>query len=224
VRIKGHTNTATGGVAFGHTVHSVTTVTANALQLTFDEPSHHYFLAGQPVPNVTTILEAAGLIDYSFLGARRELYLARGKAVHEATHRDDNHDLEDGSVSGEILAYVQAWRAFRADYGFVPRLIEHRVYNPQYGYAGTLDRVGSMRDGTDIILDIKTGQAPHAVRYQLAAYAACLPHPRTRRRRCVELHQDGTYKVIPYQTSDYQRDFNEFAAALETFRAREEEK
>jgi hypothetical protein len=39
----------------------------------------------------------------------------------------------------------------------------------------------------------------------------------------VELHGDDSYRVIPYQTSGYQRDFNRFAAALEIFRAREEE-
>jgi hypothetical protein len=193
-------------------------------QLVFDAAAHRYYLAGVCLPGVTAVLESAGLIDYRFLGDRREQYLERGRAVHIATHYDDNHDLAEESLSAEILPYLEAWRSFRQDYGFVPQLIEHRVCNPQYGYAGTLDRVGSIRDGTGIILDIKTGHAPDAVRYQLAAYNACLPHPRTRQRRCVELHQDGTYKVIPYETSDYQRDFNEFLAALEIYRAKEEKR
>ena len=77
-----------------------------------------------------------------------------------------------------------------------------------------------MRDGTEIILDIKTGEAPAAVAVQLAAYAACLPHPRARRRRCVELHADGGYRVIAYETRDYQRDFDTFLTALETFKPR----
>lgn len=193
-------------------------------EITFDETAHRYYLDGAPLPNVTRVLEAAALIDYGFLGHRREQYLARGRAVHRTTHQFDNHTLTEEGINAEIFGYLEAWRAFRRNYGFVPYLIEHRVFNRHQLYAGTLDRVGSIRGGGEIILDIKSGVAPCAVRYQLAAYAACLAHPRTRLRRCVELHEDGTYKVIPYETSDYQRDLDTFVRALETFRAREEEK
>jgi hypothetical protein len=194
------------------------------VSLIFDTATHCYTLAGVRLPNVTRVIEAAGLTNYDFLGALREEYLARGRAVHEATHRDDNHDLAEESVSPEILGFVEAWRRFRRDFGFVPRLIEHRVCNRQYGYAGTLDRVGSVRDGSEFLVDIKTGVAPAAVAIQLAAYAGCFMHPRSRLRRCVELHADATYKVIPYQASDFQRDFNEFLAALETYKTKEEER
>ena len=39
-------------------------------------------------------------------------------------------------------------------------------------------------------------------------------HPRTRIRRCVELHADASYRVIGFRTADYLRDFEIFAAAL----------
>ena len=182
--------------------------------LFFDDAAHRYYLSGVWLPGVTSVLEGAGLIDYSFLGDRREQYLARGRAVHMASHADDIGELDEQCLTAEILGYLEAWRAFRRDYGFVPSLIEHRVCNPAYRYAGTLDRVGKLRDGTEIILDLKTGVAPAAVRYQLAAYAACLPHPRTRLRRCVELHADASYRVIGFQTAEYAHDFETFAAAL----------
>jgi hypothetical protein len=189
----------------------------------FDAAAHRYYLGGVRLPNVTAVLQNAGLIDYGFLSVEdRARSMERGRRVHQATHDDDNHSLAEESISGDLLGYVEAWRNFRRDYGFVPRLIEHRVCNRQYGYAGTLDRVGSVRDGSEFLVDLKTGAAPAAVAIQLSAYSACLAHPRTRLRRCVELHEDSTYKVIPYQTSDYQRDFNEFLAALETFRTKEE--
>jgi hypothetical protein len=192
-------------------------------QLTFDPAAHRYYLDGVRLPNVTAVLQDAGLIDYGFLSDEDRAHsMERGRAVHQATHDDDNHNLIEDSVSVEALGYLQAWRKFRRDFGFVPRLIEHRVCNLEYDYAGTLDRVGSIRDGTEIILDLKTGCAPDAVRYQLAAYTACLPHPRTLLRRCVELHADGSYRVIPFETRDYQRDFNTFAAALAATRLMEE--
>jgi hypothetical protein len=193
-------------------------------QLTFDKAAHRYYLGNTLLPSVTTVLAAAGLLDYGFLGDRREAYLERGRRVHVMTQRDDEGSLAEEPPDAEILGYVEAWRSFKRDYGFAPRLIEHRVFHPQLQYAGTLDRLGPVRDGSEWLLDIKTGIAPAAARLQLAAYNGCLRHPRARLRRCVELHQDGAYKVIPFETSDYQRDLNKFLEALETFRAREEEK
>ena len=191
--------------------------------LAFDERAHRYTLDGVQLPSVTTVLQHAGLVDYGFLNAEdRARCLERGRAVHVATEQDDAGELAEASVPPEIRGYLEAWRAFRWDYEFLPRLIEHRVCHRQYRYAGTLDRVGRVRDGTEVILDIKTGAAPDCVRLQLAAYNACLPHPRTRLRRCVELHPEGIYRVIGFETSDYTRDLNEFLRALKTFRNREE--
>lgn len=192
-------------------------------QLTFDESAHRYCLNGVVLPSVTTVLAVAGLLDYGFLGERREEYLERGRAVHLATQRDDEGGMAEESFNAEIAGYLEAWRGFKRDYGFAPRLIERRVFHPQLQYAGTLDRLGPVRDGSEWLLDIKTGAAPAAAALQLAAYNACLPHPRARLRRCVEVHGDGSYRVISYQTRDYARDFAAFAAALELFKTRKEE-
>jgi hypothetical protein len=192
----------------------MSTVAQELADLIFDEAAHLYTLGGKPVPGVTRVLEATGMIDYSFLGLKRFYYLERGRKVHQATHLDDEGRLDESEESAEILGYVDAWRNFRRDYGFTPNRIEQRVCNRRLGYAGTLDRTGVVRDGPELIVDIKSGIAPPAVRFQLAAYAACLPHPRTRRRRCVEVHQNGTYRVIAFDTGAYQRDFDTFRAAL----------
>jgi hypothetical protein len=191
--------------------------------LIFDETAHLYYLDGVWVPGVTMVLEGVGLIDYTHLGAKREIYLDRGRAVHTATHYDDQGDLGTG-LSDEILGYLMGWRKFRRDFGFVPNRIEQLVCNRRYGYAGRLDRTGTVRDGSEIIVDIKSGIAPPAVRYQMAAYAACLLHPRTRLRRCVELHRDATYRVIPFATRDYQHDFDTFVQAVGDYKAIEKNK
>jgi hypothetical protein len=189
-------------------------------QLTFDAVEHRYFLNNTPVPGVTAVLEHGGLLDYTFLEARRDQYLERGRAVHEVTRHHDEGDLAEGAVSDEIRGYLQAWRAFRRDYDFEPCLVEQMVCDPQYGYAGCIDRTGRTRDGAEVILDLKTGAAPAAVRYQLAAYAGCLEHPRAYRRLCVELHGNGNYRVIGFEVRDFQRDFDVFVRALETFKTK----
>ena len=189
--------------------------------LVFTELDHSYRFNGKLIPGVTSVLERAGLIDYRFLGARRDYYLQRGSAVHSACHFDDEGDLIESSIDPEIMGYVAAWRAFRSDYGFTPVLIEQRVVSERWGFAGTLDRTGILRDGTEIIADIKSGQAPQAVKVQLAAYASCLDHPRTRNRRCIEVHADGTYRVIAFETRDYQTDLNVFLSALTICKSQE---
>jgi hypothetical protein len=193
------------------------TVAEQLADLIFDPDAHLYTLDGKPVPGVTRVLEATGMINYDFLGARRSYYLERGRKVHQATHADDEGRLDETGESEEVMGYVAGWRSFRRDYGFVPNRIEQRVCSRRLGYAGTLDRTGYVRHGHELILDIKSGIAPPAVRYQLAAYAACLPHPRARRRQCVEVHADGTYRVIAFETGTYQRDFDTFRLALDLY-------
>jgi hypothetical protein len=194
-------------------------------QLVFDPTANRYYLNNEPVPNVTRILRTAGLIDYSFLdGEHRERCLALGRAVHEATQCDDQGFLTEVSISADVVNYLEAWRAFRRDFRFEPDLIEHTVYHQQLHYCGRLDRVGRTHRGETFIVDIKTGTALPWTAVQLAAYSACLEHPRTRLRRCVELHADGSYRVIPYETRNYRRDLNAFIEALRTFLSTEEEK
>jgi hypothetical protein len=191
-------------------------------QLVFHEDGHRYTLGGVPIPGVTRVLESAGLINYDFLPTTlREQCIARGRAVHRATEWDDRGILSEDSVSADVLGYLRGWRSFRRDFGFLPDQIECMVYHRRLHYCGTLDRVGMTRRGDTFVIDIKTGSAPSWTAIQLAGYCACLASPRKHLRRCVELH-DGSYKVIPYQTSDYQRDFSEFLAALEIYRAKEE--
>ena len=198
-----------------------TTAEEQLADLLFDEANHLYWVGDKLVPGVTRVLEATGMIDYNFLGERRGFYLERGRLVHQATHADDEGTLDERHERVDVMGYVEGWRSFRRDYGFTPTRIEQRVCHRRHGYAGTLDRTGTVRDGSEIILDIKSGIAPPAVRFQLAAYAACLAHPRTRRRRCVEVHADGTYRVIPFETAAYQRDFDTFRMALQLFQRME---
>jgi hypothetical protein len=187
--------------------------------LTFDRAQHAYALDGQRLPSVTQVLENVGIIDYSYIpDFAREKYLKRGSNVHLACEFDDQGDLDEAALSDELRPYVEAWRLFRAQTGFHPSLIEHRGYHPQYLYAGTLDRCGSMAGvKADILLDIKTTQAPDWTRYQLAAYAAFFRTPRAFRRMAVALHADGTYRVDEYPSKDWAADFNVFLAALTVF-------
>jgi hypothetical protein len=54
--------------------------------LHFDAAAHTYSVNGVVKPNVTSILEDVGIVDYSAVPAQnRELGLARGRVVHLIT-------------------------------------------------------------------------------------------------------------------------------------------
>jgi hypothetical protein len=188
--------------------------------LTFEESAHLYRFNGHIVPSVTTILQDCGIIDYSHLpDSVREIALLRGRAVHAATHFDDENDLAIDRVHPMVLPYLAAWRLFREQTGFIPDLIEHRGFHQTYRYAGTLDRKGRIGNAA-VMLDIKTNAAPWWTCIQVAAYAAFFENPRTYRRVAVELHVDGTYRLYEFPCGEWHADFQVFLAALSVYNAK----
>lgn len=189
------------------------------MALMFDAELHQYSLDGQILPSVTQVLEACGVVDYSYLPpATRRMALGRGSAVHSATQFDDEGDLDETLLDDELVPYVAAWRRFRAETGFVPDLIEHRDHHPKYQYAGTLDRRGSFPDGTKAICDIKSNSSEGWVSLQLAAYSAFFESPRAYRRICAEVHKDATYRLIEFPSANYTADFGRFLACMTVYR------
>ena len=193
------------------------------MNLTLDLDTHTYRADGIVVPGVTNVMEDVGIIDYSAVPWDiRENALRRGTAVHLACQFDDENDLRP--CGKELAGYVAAWRKFRAVTGFTPTLIEHKGFQEQYRYAGTLDRVGHFKNGEEWVLDIKTTEAPWWTRIQVAAYAAFFANPATYRRMGVALQADGDYKTHSYPRKNWRRDFNVFLNALAIHNEKQEKK
>lgn len=187
------------------------------MSFTFDETRHIYTLDGRVLPSVTGILEAAGLIDYSFIPpATRNMALARGSAVHLATAIDDVGDLDYDALDPILPPFCDGWRVFRSDTGFVPDLIEQRSYHPRHLYAGTRDRRGRFARSKFLhTLDIKCGKAEWWVWIQIAAYMAFDENPRATLPYVVELPGNGTWREYP-RPADWSFDlyFNYFLSCL----------
>ena len=163
-------------------------------------PSHIYTdETGAVWPNVTSILKQASLVDDRFFNdSARE----RGKDVHLATALYDNDDLDDGSISDTIRPYLDGWIKFRRESGFVPGMIEQIIHNEIHRYGGTLDRTGRM-NGKQYLIDIKSGTVQPATALQTMAYSECLEDHY--KRGAVELHANGTYKIIEYKNDRQDR-------------------
>lgn len=182
----------------------------------FDEANHLYFVDGRVMPGVSEILRP--LVDFSRIPPDvLEFARDRGTAVHKATELHDLGTLAEDSIDEHVRPYLDAWKGFCHDTGFVPTLIEHRVHHPGFGYCGTIDRVGSLHKlpGTpSVIIDIKTPvQLGAVVAIQLAAYQEALRFDPVAAslRFAVQLRSDGQYRMTAFIDK---ADFSVFVALL----------
>lgn len=177
--------------------------------ITFDEPTHTYRKDGVIVPSVTQILSVADLyvhIDKALL-ARASKF---GTAVHKATELHDKGTLNLLSLSVALAPYLDGWKKFKKDTDFKILESESVVYS-KMGYAGTLDRIGTM-GGKLTLLDIKTTTTiPKTIALQLGAY----------RHAWQEMHGKTIEQVISVQLKPcnyFIRDYDDPTAIL-TFRS-----
>jgi hypothetical protein len=185
--------------------------------LAFDPAAHRYTLGDRVLPSVTQVLSAMTCDDASrfFTEASRE----RGTAVHLACQQIDEGQADGAAFSSSPYAgYIGAYWAFVSLVQPQWEGIEQRVVDELAGYAGTLDRTGTIQ-GQRVIVDIKTGTVPATVGLQLAAYRRCLPNPVAWARYSLLLHDDTTYRWTPHTD---RHDEAVFLAALRLYRWRQE--
>lgn len=181
-------------------------MTANIL--TFDEEQHAYYADGVRIPSVTQVIRPVAF-DYDAIPAHiLQHAAARGTAVHLATEFYDDGDLDEDSVDPEILPYVEAWRLFRKDSGFVVERSEVRVHSPKHQYAGTVDCIGSIR-GRRVMVEKKTtatlwpSTAIQVTAYYKAHNETAAHAERVRSACSVWLRCDGTYRFDAYDVGDH---------------------
>jgi len=161
---------------------------------------HIYTADGVVVPGVTTALRDAGYIDTWWF---EEEPCLRGTRVHVATAYHDEGVLDIKSVWPEDMGYFKAYLKFLKDTGFTVLEIEKLVYSEEWGFAGMLDRIGTLF-GQTVILDIKTGKKAPWWCLQLAGYAiASKPEYPSLVRYSLELRSDGTYALSDAYTDPY---------------------
>lgn len=149
-------------------------------EIPFIEEGHFYEHEGRRLPSVTGILKAEGYIDTTYY---TEYGRERGSFVHLACHYDDIGDLDEDTLDPEIKPYLDAYRRFKAESGFIVEQSEPPMMSTKYLFAGTPDKIGAFPAGTV-------------------------------KRAAVELHNDGSYRLIPYTDRN---DVNIWLAVLAVF-------
>lgn len=176
--------------------------------LTFDEDKHEYKYNGVVVPSVTQILSMCSSYKYVNKGLL-DRASAFGNAVHLATELFDQGILDEDDLDENITPYLNGWKKYKADSGIKITAIEQRVYS-RLGYAGTLDRSGSIVKQRTIV-DIKTCTVVQKeTALQLAGYGLAAKIIRPFKRVSVQLLPND-YKIHNY---DDDEDFEIFKALL----------
>lgn len=175
--------------------------------LRFDAEQHRYFVGERELPGVTTVLRMLDRFERvppAVLEAAREF----GQHVHLACELDNQGVLDEDSLDAPLVPYLQAWRRFRSESGFIVLGSEQRVVHRTLSYAGTLDVIGTFHDYLSV-LDIKSGILPRTVGYQTAAYAEAYGAQHGKkpaRRYCLQLNPEFSngYKLHRLtKTTDY---------------------
>lgn len=139
--------------------------------LVFNEENHTYTLDGELIPSATTVIGKCGLNDFSHIHPVKLAQLAeRGTMVHKITEMYDDGILDESTVDPELSGYLDAWKSLKKDFKFEIVHNEQKMYNRNYMYAGTVDRI-IMVDGCLRPLDIKTGDYKLTHDLQLAGYS-----------------------------------------------------
>lgn len=136
--------------------------------LRLETATHEYWLGKRKYESVSKILAYMGLCaNYANISS---FYAERGTAVHKAVELVDKGTLDERTLDPRLHPYVAAYRRFLPESGYKPLRWEVPLHHDKLGYAGTIDKVGTL-NGRVGILDIKTSRSVDpAVEPQLCAY------------------------------------------------------
>lgn len=203
--------------------------------LVFQEEGHKYLYDGRETPSVSTAIGEFKMCNIygteyyinTFTGSAVDAEKFRVAADHgNAVHLAIKYLLTDGldmeSLDPSILAAVNQFEAWRAEYVKDIILIEEPLYSTRFGYAGTPDFIFKLRPKYERIFrakicltDFKTGAhgmaGPQTSAYE-QLYKERSKYKGRILRAVLKLPKDGgDYKFLP---EDGRQDFNMFKACL----------
>ena len=172
--------------------------------LVFYEKSHIYMLDGERIPCVSDLCRFLHREIYKDAPPwQLEAAADRGTAVHKAT--EDLDKTGRAEISDDYAPYLEAYAAFLREHDVEWELIEHPDYHPVHGYAGTIDRYGTV-DGIKTLVDLKTTYTVYKplCSASLNLYRLILEarQKTVERLLIVHLKKDGTYKLIKFDFDD----------------------
>lgn len=172
-------------------------------EFVFRAEDHTYWLRGQPLPSVTEILKACGLILFQ----ADDLYLIRGRVIHRCCELLARGILDWSTVDPRVLPWVESYSKFLLHQRWIANAIEFSSYSKNFLFAGTWD--ADFTDGW--LLDLKTGAAAKWHKLQIGAYWHLDGEHRKTRCANLYLQDDGSIaRLVEHSGREGWRDFQTF--------------
>jgi hypothetical protein len=167
--------------------------------LALDSNNRILTVDGEPKPHITDVLRDMGLSKFYEGVADIQYYAERGQAVHMACRIINEGILDEESVSEDCKGYIQAYRLFLKESGFIHEASEIPLYSGLHDFCGTLDLVGAIH-GQRVVIDIKTSSSiDPSVEIQVGAQAILWNHNNQGKplsgRYVLQLKKDSTYRL-----------------------------
>lgn len=180
----------------------------------FDPEKHEYWLGRRKLPSVTQIIDYHGLVsDF----AKNEERAQEGAYAHEACRYLFESRLDWASVDDRIRGHCESLLRFIEITGFKAEACEVRKYHSFLLFAGSFDVIGTMPDGSRLLIDLKTGAEEPWHKYQTAGYM--ILEGGYRRRGCLYLQKGGA--VARFDEHTDQTDEMNFISLLNVYRIKE---
>lgn len=172
-------------------------------QLVFFDQNHQYQLDGETIPSVSEITRFISREIYgNIMQFNLDRAAERGTKVHKALEVLDKFGSVE--IPEDISGYIQAYVKFRKEHTVEWKEIEWPVHHAEKGFAGTIDRYGTV-DGVPGITDFKTSAQKHEsewnAKMNLYRMMAEQSYP-VESLNILHLKPDGTYKLIPVPIDD----------------------
>lgn len=168
--------------------------------LKFYDEKHIYELDGEQIPSVSELSRFASREIYGDIAQYTLDHAAdRGSKVHKQCELLDKYG--EFECSSDIAPYIRAYIKFLEDYKPEWVAIEKPLACKDAGFAGTLDRVGKVKDKGNAIVDIKSSSVVQKVlaNIQLNGYKILWENnenPEIDTLLILHLRKDETYKLI----------------------------
>lgn len=176
----------------------------NLPELKFEEERHLYWLNGEEIPSVSTVMKPISSSVYGEVDAEvLNRAAARGTAVHQAIETYLNFGFED--IPFSCRTYLDAFIQFYEDYRPEVVSTEFQMYHKYLRYAGTCDLLATIEDKLWLI-DYKTSYKVEKMltRVQLEAYRKALATHgiKVEGKAILHLQKSGKYKFVPHEMND----------------------
>lgn len=178
-------------------------------ELVYDEVSQRPIVDGRRVLGATDVLKLCGIMDGQMWGSDYDLWM--GQARHAAVELWVKGTLDLDTLHSEIQPSLEAFLIFQDETGFHPTHSEYKIWNPVYRIATRLDLMGEFPDGTEGIVELKSGTLSKATAIQTAIQDILMGAQRTRKRYGLSIPKTGKPVVVPYTNRD---DFSIAIAAM----------